>query len=132
MTATEAPPTGGPRQRAPLAPPADRGATVIRDGVIGRIAARAAAEVDGVVAVRTRRVAGVGGGRGAPARVRVRTSGRYVFLALEIAVAYPRPARRVARDVRVRVMERVGHLTGRSVRHIDIEIVELRRARRAH
>ncbi|MEU3020770.1 MULTISPECIES: hypothetical protein [unclassified Nocardiopsis] len=88
------------------------GRTEIPGAVIERVAARAVAEVTGARAARSR-------------AARARVSGEVVLLRLRVGVRYPRPARQVAREVRAHVKERVEHITGKRVHHIDIEIAEL-------
>ena len=80
--------------------------------VIEKAAACAALEVAGVTTPRHR-------------ASRVRVSGRAVLLRLRIGVRYPEPVRETAARVRERVRDRVEHLTGSRVHHIDIEIVEM-------
>lgn len=80
--------------------------------VIEKAAARAAREIDGVTTPRHR-------------ASRVRVSGQAVLLRLRIGVRYPEPVRETAARVREHVRDRVEHLTGSRVHHIDIEIVEM-------
>ncbi|MFI0404654.1 Asp23/Gls24 family envelope stress response protein [Actinomadura sp. 3N508] len=106
------------------APP--RGRTIIRDRVVARIVARAAAEIDESGGVG-RTVLGVPvPGRG-PARTEVRVNGDIVTARVAMSVTYPMPVRDVARQVRESVRERVAELTGYTVRQVDIDVAELER-----
>lgn len=97
----------------PAAGRADRGETTLAPAVFERIAARVAGEVDGIVGeVRT-----------AGASASVDDGG--VVLDLTVNVAYPQPAGQVAERVRDRVIARVGELTGRPVRQVNITVAEL-------
>ncbi|MEU0493221.1 Asp23/Gls24 family envelope stress response protein [Nocardiopsis sp. NPDC006139] len=88
------------------------GRTDIASGVVEKTAARAVDEVAGAGAASRGRA------------VRARVSGDVVLLRLRIRVDYPEPVRRIAALVRSRVRERVEHVTGKQVHHIDIEIAE--------
>jgi uncharacterized alkaline shock family protein YloU len=109
--------------------PGERGVTTVAPAVFERIAARAASEVDGVEGTVSS-----GLGRFLPwadevaveAEVDVDTRDQHgVALDLALNVAYPRPVGRVAEDVRDHVIERIGALTGRSVRQVNITVVDL-------
>lgn len=106
--------------------PSERGATTIAAVVFERLAARAAAEVPGVEGeVRT------GLGRflpwttGSPADASAEVDDETVVLDLTFNVAYPEPVRQVAERVRRHVAHRVGSLTGRAVRQVNITVPEL-------
>ncbi|GHD20995.1 hypothetical protein GCM10007147_13910 [Nocardiopsis kunsanensis] len=102
-----------PRGRHPLPEVHDPGGRVdIVPTVIEKAATCAARGVAGVTTPRHR-------------ASRVRVSGRAVLLRLRIGVRYPEPVRETAARVRERVRDRVEHLTGSRVHHIDIEIVEM-------
>ncbi|TDB72097.1 Asp23/Gls24 family envelope stress response protein [Actinomadura sp. KC216] len=106
------------------APP--RGRTVIRDRVVARIVARAAAEVEESGGLG-RTVLGVPvPGRG-PARTEVRVNGDIVTARVAMSVTYPMPVRDVARQVRESVRGRVAELTGFTVRQVDIDVAGLER-----
>ena len=114
-----------------LAPPPERGATIIAAGVFERIAARAAAEVPGVEgAVQT------GAGRflpwttGSPAEASVDVDHDAMVLDLTFNVAYPQPVHQVTERVRHRVRERLAALTGRRVQEINITVPDLVRPER--
>ncbi|MBB4935240.1 putative alkaline shock family protein YloU [Lipingzhangella halophila] len=123
-TATAAPRTAPGQGAGP--PPAERGTTTVPDRVVAKIATAAVSEVSGSRAL-TGRFGGLVGGGGARSHARV--SGTNVTLRLVIAVHYPSPLRRMAREVRAHVKHRVAEYTGLTVRHIDIEIAELVRTR---
>jgi uncharacterized alkaline shock family protein YloU len=108
------------------APGTERGATTIAPTVFERLAARAAAEVAGVEGeVQT------GLGRflpwttGSPAEAAAEVDDESVVLDLTFNVAYPEPVRQVAERVREHVADRVGSLTGRTVRQVNITVPEL-------
>lgn len=88
------------------------GRTDIPGAVIEKVGAKAAGEVSGARAARSR-------------AARARVSGEVVLLRLRIEVSYPRPTRQVAQAVREHVKDRVERITGKEVHHIDIEIAEL-------
>ncbi|OKI16013.1 hypothetical protein A6A08_26335, partial [Nocardiopsis sp. TSRI0078] len=88
------------------------GRTVIEHGVVEKVAAQAVREVPGARLVRSR-------------ATRARISGDIVLLRLRVGIHYPRSAREVAARVRGHVRQRVERITGKRVRHIDIEIAEL-------
>ena len=88
------------------------GRTDIPGAAIEKVAAKAAGEVPGASAARSR-------------AARARVSGEVVLLKLRIEVSYPRPALQVAQAVRGHVKDRVERITGKQVHHIDIEIAEL-------
>lgn len=113
----------------PTAPLVARGVTVVAPVVFERIAARAAAEVDGVEGTVSSGLA-----RFLPwtddapveAEVSLNAQGQdSVALDLTLNVAYPRPVAQVAERVRDHVIERIGALTGRPVRRVDITVVDL-------
>jgi uncharacterized alkaline shock family protein YloU len=106
--------------------PSERGATTIDPVVFERLAARAAVEVPGVEGeVLT------GLGRflpwttGAPAEASAEVDDEGVVLDLTFKVAYPEPVGQVAERVRRHVADRVGSLTGRAVREVNITVPEL-------
>nr|WP_077693349.1 MULTISPECIES: Asp23/Gls24 family envelope stress response protein [Nocardiopsis] len=88
------------------------GRTVIEHDVVEKVAAQAVREVPGALLVRSR-------------TARARISGDIVLLRLRVGVHYPRSAREVAARTRGHVRQRVERITGKQVRHIDIEIAEL-------
>ena len=111
-----------PQQRVPV-PRSESGggSTRVRDpggrvdisgSVIEKAAGRAAGEIDGARAARSR-------------SARARVSGEVILLRLRIDVDYPRSVGRVAGAVREHVKDRIERITGKQVHHIDIEIAEL-------
>jgi uncharacterized alkaline shock family protein YloU len=129
VTTLEAPVTDvwvEPAANADETPPFERGATTIAPIVFERIAARAAAEVPGVEGeVHT------GLGRflpwtsGTPAEASAEVDDGGVVLDLAFNVAYPEPVRQVTERVRRHIIDRVGSLTGRRVRGINVTVPDL-------
>lgn len=131
MSTIAAPPQAVPEQRGGEEDTlTERGRTVVPERVVAKIAGRAVSEVGGTRDL-TGRLGGLVGGGSGPARAHVRLSGTHVTLRLVIAVRYPSPLRSTAREVRAHVKKRVEEHTGMTVQHIDIEIGELVRDRRA-
>ena len=121
---THSPVASGPGDDPPG--PSERGATTLAPVVFERLAARAAAEVPGVEGdVQT------GLGRflpwttGSPADASADVDDEGVVFDLTFNVAYPEPVRQVAERVRRHVADRVGSLTGRAVREVNITVPEL-------
>ncbi|WP_051733219.1 Asp23/Gls24 family envelope stress response protein [Kitasatospora phosalacinea] len=122
------PPPGGSR------PDAGQGKTTVADGVVAKIAGRAAREVAGVHtlgggmsralgAVRDR-VPGGGGGdvtRG----VKVEVGERQAALDLEVVAEYGVPIPEVAKDVRASVVEAVERLVGLEVVEVNIAVKDV-------
>lgn len=106
--------TSGPA--GPAVPAELRGRTDIPERVVTRIAARAAREVEQVVAVRERKATALG------RRTRAVMDGGLVTLELEVTVRYPAPLLHVAEEIRRHVNDRVHTLTGLTVGHIDIDV----------
>ncbi|WP_150244559.1 Asp23/Gls24 family envelope stress response protein [Nocardiopsis quinghaiensis] len=88
------------------------GRTVIEHDVVEKAAAQAVREVPGALLARSR-------------GTRARISGEIILLRLRVGVHYPHSAREVAARVRGHVRQRVERITGKRIRHIDIEIAEL-------
>lgn len=110
---------------AVLVPPEERGRTEIAGQVVEQIVLRAVAEC-GHARGPARQVLGIAlpvGGK-AP-RVDVSVDGQLVTVAVRMAVTYPAPVRRAARQVRDHVMTQVAALTGLQVRHVDVDIDRL-------
>ena len=109
----------------------------IAPGVVAKVAARAAAEVDDVGAaaprVLGRDVSGAGLDRlgvrtdeiGALPGSTAQVDGSLAFVALTMSVRYPVPVRQVAASVRAHVASRVGELTGLEVVEVDITVPAL-------
>ncbi len=109
-------------------PPAvsQRGETTIAPAVFERMAARAASEVTGVEGeVKTGLDRLLPWTSGAPADASVEVDDEGLVLDLTFNVAYPEPVRQVADRVRRHVAERVGALTGTTVREVNIAVPEL-------
>jgi uncharacterized alkaline shock family protein YloU len=114
--------------------PERRGRTEITERALEKIAARALTEVEEAGGV-ARRVLGIplgrGSGDGAP-QVTAWIDGSLAGLWMRISLGYPAPIRDVTRRLRDHVRTRVGDLTGLDVRQVDIEVVRLLPAERAH
>ncbi|MEU3528564.1 Asp23/Gls24 family envelope stress response protein [Streptomyces sp. NPDC038707] len=110
----------GPAPATGLPPPAERGATVIPDRVVARIAARAARTAQA-------RSAAVPPGPGTPAAPSVTAAVRTGSVRLHLAMDLPYPAdlahvcERIQRDV----AERVAHLTGLRVGEVTLTVRRL-------
>jgi uncharacterized alkaline shock family protein YloU len=101
----------------------DRGTLSIDHVVVRKVAQRAADQVPGT-ATAERRIAGLGvGARGSTAKVSGRDND--VDLALDLALRYPAPVRRVAGDVRAKVTEEVEHITSYHVRSVAVTVSAL-------
>lgn len=110
------------RTSAPSDEPGTRGRLEIRDRVVEKIAARAAAEV---AQVRARSDGLLGLRRRSPS-VRADVGRAAVHLAVDVEVCWPAPAGPVAARVRVAVTERLTALTGLRVRHVDVTVTPVR------
>ncbi|MEU7414174.1 Asp23/Gls24 family envelope stress response protein [Streptomyces sp. NPDC042638] len=112
--------SGTPVPAAGLPPPAERGATVIPDRVVARIAAQAARTAQA-------RRAAVPPDRSAPmapsASAAVRTGS--VRLHLTMDLPYPTDIPRVCERIRRDVSERVAQLTGLRVREVTLTVRRL-------
>ncbi|SFW89137.1 Asp23/Gls24 family envelope stress response protein [Amycolatopsis australiensis] len=98
-----------------LAEPAERGTLTIGHGVVRKVAQHAADQVPGTAR---------DGGKGAKAKVSGLDDD--VDLALDVALRYPAPVRRVAGAVRERVTEEVERITGFHVRTLAVTVSGLR------
>ncbi|MES4890859.1 Asp23/Gls24 family envelope stress response protein [Streptomyces sp. NPDC096012] len=112
--------SGPPPPVAGLPPPAERGATVIPDRVVARIAAQAARTA------QSRRAA-VPPGRSAPmapsASAAVRTGAVRVHLTMDLP--YPTDIPRVCERIQQDVAERVAQLTGLRVGEVTLTVRRL-------
>ncbi|MBT2511786.1 Asp23/Gls24 family envelope stress response protein [Streptomyces sp. ISL-98] len=111
---------GGPEHATrPPVPAAERGATMIPDKVVARIAARAAREA----------LAGQTGATpahlGAPPRSTVAVHGGAARLGLSLDLPYPINVAETSREVQHYVGERVGQLTGMRVTEVTLTIQHL-------
>ncbi|MER6067163.1 Asp23/Gls24 family envelope stress response protein [Streptomyces sp. NPDC001792] len=111
---------GPPAPTAGLPPPAERGATVIPDRVVARIAAQAAR------AAQSRRAA-VPPDRGGPAAPRASAAVRTgsVRLHLTMDLPYPTDIPRVCERIQQDVAERVAQLTGLRVGEVLLTVRRL-------
>lgn len=110
----------------PVLPEAgDRGSLTIAQQVVERIAGYAVTRVDGASAA-PRRVLGVNVGE-APAdtgaSVSAEVDGRVATVSATVAVAWPRPVRTVAEQLRHRIREDVRRMTDVEVAQIDLDVV---------
>ena len=120
---------------APLAGRTDLGAIIIADGVVVKIAARAAAENPdaGAATVRVmgRAVPGAGsfGVRGTDLNALPKTSvdvdGAKAYVSLEIAVRWPASIAEITGQVRDHVRARVRELAGLEVEEVHIVVADL-------
>jgi uncharacterized alkaline shock family protein YloU len=121
--------------RSPQVGSTDLGRISISDAVVRKIAAKAAAENPDTGAPATRvlglalpGVAGVGGHDsdldGLP-KTSVEVDGTQAFIEMEISVRWPKSVAAVTGQVRTRVRDRVGALTGLDVMEIHITVADL-------
>lgn len=101
------------------------GVTTVAPLVCEKIAARAAAEIEGVETVQTglSRLVPWSATPAAGATADVR--GHTVSVALTITVRYPLPVAHTARQVRERITRRLGELAGLEVRDVTIDVGDL-------
>ncbi|MGW7548723.1 Asp23/Gls24 family envelope stress response protein [Streptomyces sp. NPDC054770] len=109
-----------PARAAGLPPPAERGATVIPDRVVARIAAQAARTA------QSRRAA-VPPDRDAPAAPAASAATRTGSVRLHLAMDLPYPADlpRICERIQHDVAEQVAHLTGLQVREVTLTVRRL-------
>ena len=116
-------PGAHPGEEAP--DPAGRGSLDVADAVVKKIAQRAVEEVEETRG-HVRRVLGQRlGGADHPPRVDVDVRGSVVVLGVSMAVTWPHSVRATTDEARRRVVERVEHLTGLTVGHVDIDVPAL-------
>ncbi|MCD0483675.1 Asp23/Gls24 family envelope stress response protein [Streptacidiphilus sp. ASG 303] len=101
-----------------LPPPAERGATVVPDRVVARIAARVARE-------SLARLTGPGGGGLAAPQASAATGGGAARLELSLDLPYPVDIARASREVRDDVAARVSRMTGMEVREVALVVEHL-------
>lgn len=114
-------PAGQPGQAGHLPPPAERGATVIPDRVVARVAARAARTAQA-------RRAGLPPDRrrgSAPPDASAATHGGSVRLGLSLDLPYPTDIARVSQRIQRDVAERVTQLTGLRVAEVTLTVRRL-------
>ena len=111
------------------------GTIVIRDDVVAKIAACAAAEIPdaGAAATRVMGRAIPGGGRlglratdlEALPKIKAEIDGRSTFLSVELSVRWPASVPATTAQVRQHVRERVQGLTGLTVGEVNITVADL-------
>ena len=111
------------------------GTIVIRDDVVAKIAAYAAAEIPDAGAAATRLMGRAipGGGRlglratdlAALPKTKAEIDGRSTFLSVELSVRWPASVPATTAQVRRHVGERVQELTGLTVREVNITVADL-------
>ncbi|WP_374772608.1 Asp23/Gls24 family envelope stress response protein [Streptomyces sp. NBC_01310] len=117
----EAAPHGGAAAPTPpVLPAAERGATVIPDRVVARIAARAAKE-----ALATHTDTSAAHAKLADPRASVTVGSGAARLGLTLDLPYPVDLAGVSRQVQQYVSERVAHLTGMRVTEVTLAIEHL-------
>lgn len=104
----------------------DRGATVLSDKVVEKIASQAASEVS-VAGGRSGGLLGIGAHADFDARpkVDVELSGTTALLSVEVGVLYPTPLRAATARIREHLISRVDDLAGVQVRRVDIKVAWL-------
>lgn len=110
----------GPPHASALPPPAERGATIIPDKVVGRIAAEA-----GRVAQRHRAAIPPDRGPGAAPSASVASHAGAVRLRLAVDLPYPTDLARVCEQIQHDVADRVAQLTGMRVDEVTLTIRRL-------
>lgn len=112
-----------------VGPVENRGRTTIDDRVIEAMAARITTEEPGVGGA-ARRVLGVavtGEDVDRAPQVEATIAGEVVSLRVRLSVTYPAPVHAVTDRVRHRLMDRIGELTGKQVRMVDVVVAALHR-----
>ncbi|RBY79022.1 Asp23/Gls24 family envelope stress response protein [Blastococcus sp. TF02A-26] len=110
-----------------LGDPQERGSLTIADRVVERVAGYAVTQVEGATAA-PRRILGITVGDVRPekeAAVSARVDGHTATVQATVAIGWPASVRQVASQLRQRIREDVGHITGVEVAHIDVEVVSL-------
>lgn len=110
----------------------ERGVTHIADAVVGKIAALAAREVNGVVDLGGQAASAIGGVVGrirgeehSTAGVGVEVGERQAAIDMSMRCEYPMPLHEVADAVRENVVDRVESMTGLDVVEVNISILDL-------
>lgn len=112
-----------PGRSGRLPPPAERGATVVPDRVVARIAARAAR------VAQAQRAALPPGGRGDAPDASAATRGGVARVHLSLDLPYPADIAGVTRHIQRDVAGRVSELTGLPVREVTVTVRRLLPAR---
>ncbi len=110
----------------------ERGVTHIADSVVGKIAALAAREVNGVVDLGGSAASAIGGVVGrirgdehSTAGVGVEVGERQAAIDMSMKCEYPMPIHEVADAVRENVVDRVESMTGLEVVEVNISVLDL-------
>ncbi|CAN5150254.1 hypothetical protein BH20ACT9_BH20ACT9_16340 [soil metagenome] len=110
----------------------ERGITHIADSVVGKIAALAAREVNGVVDLGGSAASAIGGVVGrirgdehSTAGVGVEVGERQAAIDMSMKCEYPMPIHEVADAVRENVIDRVESMTGLEVVEVNISVLDL-------
>ncbi|MBW3602140.1 MAG: Asp23/Gls24 family envelope stress response protein [Actinobacteria bacterium] len=110
----------------------ERGVTHIADSVVGKIAALAAREVNGVVDLGGPAASAIGGVVGrirgeehSTAGVGVEVGERQAAIDMSMKCEYPLPLHEVADAVRENVVDRVESMTGLEVIEVNISVLDL-------
>ncbi len=122
--------TGRNGTRVPVADPARRGRLVITDRAVARIASAVAAEIDDVTDPRSGR-GRLGRTVSTRPRAVARVDGQEVHVSLSVSVRYPAAVAAICDELRERISDRVGELTGLRTAAVDIRVPVLRPAARA-
>ncbi|WP_405859913.1 Asp23/Gls24 family envelope stress response protein [Streptomyces sp. NBC_00090] len=113
---------GGAAALRPALPAAERGATVIPDKVVARIAARAAREA---LAAQTDTDTSAAHVKLAAPHASVTVGSGTARLGLTLDLPYPTDLARTSRELQHYVSERVAHLTGMRVTEVTLAIEHL-------
>ena len=127
-TTGEPQPTAPPPTTAPSSTePDERGTLRIADRVVERVAGYAVTQVPDATAAPRRMLGRTMGRPDADDRAKVRAEvhGGTANVHATIAVQWPESVRAVARAVRSRIREDLAHITGVTVDHVDIDVVNL-------
>jgi uncharacterized alkaline shock family protein YloU len=106
------------------ADPSERGRTVLAPGVVRKIAAQAATEIDGISGLRRRFAGRTVGDEQVYSEADI--DGQVVAVRLRIAAAFPARLLDLTREVRRHVTTRVETLCDLRVDHVDITVDALR------
>lgn len=105
------------------ADPEERGRLRIDPSVLRKIAEHTADLIPGTLRAR-RTVAGVGLGS-AGATVKAAVTGQRVDLRVELALCYPGPVRSTVEQLRSKIRDEIGRITGYQVRSIAVTVTGL-------
>lgn len=108
---------------------ADRGGLSVADKVVEKTASQILKDLPGVGGT-TSRLFGLGANSSLDSRpsVDVNLSGRSCTLSVQLGLSYPSPITEATEAVRERLSTEVEHLTGVSVRQVDVEVKWLKPA----